>query len=457
MLCRNEDTIASVSSGQGQAAIAVIRISGKKSGQILSKIFTINKPKKQPRTIFVGWVMDPATGQKIDQAMAVLFKAPHTFTGEDLVEIYCHGGILIIRKTIEIILKNGARLADRGEFSKRAFLNGKIDLVQAEAVIEAVKANTSFGLLSAMNRIEGKLSKEILGIKTILEQALMEIEVSTDFPEDIDEPDKNRLIRNLQKAETLCMDLVRNSNAGKLLADGIRVLILGKPNTGKSSLLNAILKEERSIVTEIPGTTTDTIESMLNIDGLPFLLIDTAGIREPKNSIEREGVGRAINRIGSTDIVLAVFDSSENFSEEDNRVIKEVEKVTNKIAVLNKSDKCQILRRKDIPATFKQTINVSALNGKGIKNLEKAILDIARGESDPNAEPYFLGNERQISLVENAAASVHSAVMAIKKKIPIDLVAIDIREALSSITELSGESISESIINSIFEEFCIGK
>ena len=457
MLCSNEDTITSVSSGQGQAAIAVIRISGEKAKSILAKIFSIDKPIKQPQKIFVGWLIDPTTGQKIDQVMAVFFKAPQTFTGEDLVEIYCHGGLLIIRKIIEQILKHGARLADRGEFSKRAFLNGKMDLVQAEAVAEAVKAKTSLGLFSAMNRIEGKLSKEILDLKTTLIQVLTEIEANTDFPEDIEEPNKKELIQTLHKLEILCGDLVKNSNSGKWLNDGIRILILGKPNAGKSSLLNAILQEERAIVTEIPGTTSDTIEVMLSIEGLPFLIIDTAGIREPKNSIESEGIQRAINKINSTDIVLAVFDSSEKISEEDKRVIRETDKAPNKIAVLNKADMKQMLGTEDIPATFKQKIKVSTLNGEGVKSLEKAILDIARREFDPNTEPAFLSSERQIGLVENTRGSIGLAIMAIKKGDPIDLVAIGIQEALSAISELTGDAVSEIIINRIFAEFCVGK
>lgn len=457
MLSKNNDTIASVSSGQGQSAIAVIRISGERALSILGKIFVANKPNSEPRTISLGWIIDTETRKKIDQSMVVAFKAPHSFTGEDTAEIYCHGGLLIIRSIIGQILKNGARLADKGEFSKRAFFNGKIDLVQAEAIAEAIQAKTSFGLDAAMNRIEGKLSKEISELKRSLEEILVAIEASVDFPDDIDEPNRKQTLNNLVYMEKLCHELVRNSNAGKVLNDGIRVLIIGKPNVGKSSLLNAILKEERAIVTEVPGTTTDTIEALITIEGLPFLLIDTAGIREPKNIVETEGIKRAIKKAEAADMAIVVFDGSGEITEEDMKAAKTVGDIKYKIAVINKTDKGKTIKDKDIPGEFYWKVDSSALNGQGIKDIEAAIMEIARKKTASEPARGLLGNERQIGLAQSAKKYISSAIKSLEGEIPLDLIAIDVKQALSEISEISGENISAKVIDRIFGEFCIGK
>lgn len=457
MLSKNNDTITSVSSGQGQSAIAVIRISGERALSILGKIFVANKPNSEPRTISLGWIIDTETRKKIDQSMVVAFKAPHSFTGEDTAEIYCHGGLLIIRSIIGQILKNGARLADKGEFSKRAFFNGKIDLVQAEAIAEAIQAKTSFGLDAAMNRIEGKLSKEISELKRSLEEILVAIEASVDFPDDIDEPNRKQTLNNLISMEKLCHELVRNSNAGKVLNDGIRVLIIGKPNVGKSSLLNAILKEERAIVTEVPGTTTDTIEALITIEGLPFLLIDTAGIREPKNIVETEGIKRAIKKAEAADMAIVVFDGSGEITEEDMKAAKTVGDIKHKIAVINKTDKGKTIKDKDIPGEFYRKVYSSALNGQGIKDIEAAIMEIARKKTASEPARGLLGNERQIGLAQSAKKYISSAIKSLEGEIPLDLIAIDVKQALSEISEISGENISAKVIDRIFGEFCIGK
>jgi tRNA modification GTPase len=457
MLPQNEDTIAAVSTAQGQSAIAVIRISGNNAAQIITQLIGSDKPKKQPRTAFVGWISDEKTLRKIDKVVAIFFKGPSSFTGEDLVEIYCHGGPLIVRFLMSQILSKGARFADRGEFSKRAFLNGKIDLIQAEAIVEAIRSKTLFGLSSAMGRVDGKLSKEISEIKIALENVLSAIVASTDFPEDVDEPDKTSLTKTLESIAETCDKLIADSRTGMLLNDGIRVLILGKPNAGKSSLLNSMLKEERAIVTEIPGTTTDAIETTLNIDGMPFILVDTAGIRDPQNPIETEGIKRALEKIATTDIILAVFDASAPCSSEDERIISEIRDFPNKIAVMNKSDKPLMFDTGKIKSIFNKQVQTIAIQEKGINELESALLDMAREEADPNIAGACLGNERQTSLVAAALNSIKLAQDTLQAGHPIDIVAQDIAEAISTISEMSGLEVSDRVIEMIFSEFCVGK
>jgi len=452
-----EDTIAAVSSGQGDSAIAVVRISGGRSKSILSSIFATTKPKKESGMLSLGWIINPNTKEKIDQAMAAFFSSPATFTGEDMAEIYCHGGRLIVQNILMVILERGARLAEKGEFSKRAFLNGKIDLIQAEAIVEAIRAKTNYGLKSAMHRLDGKLSKEIFGISKGLEDILVEIEASTDFPDDVETPNSDRILEALSRLFFDAEKFLKNSVSGKILNDGIRVSIIGKPNVGKSSIVNAILKEERSIVTDIPGTTTDTIESAANINGLPFLLNDTAGMRTPKNTIETEGVKRTEKKLGDSDIILVVFDSSEPLSWDDKKVLEKVANIENKILILNKSDKPQAIGHKDIGGDFPCLIKVSALTGEGIKGLEEAMSSIAKETFGPSHEDHMLGNSRQYANMGRAKDSIGAAISGIKGKYPIDVISIDIKEALSAISELSGANISEMILDKVFESFCIGK
>jgi len=452
-----EDTIVAISSGQGDSAIAVVRISGGKSKQILSSIFASNKPKKEGGALSLGWIIDPNNNEKIDQVMAVFFASPATFTGEDMVEIYCHGGRLIVQNILRLILRNGARIAERGEFSKRAFLNGKMDLIQAEAITEAIRAKTAYGLRSAVNRLDGKLSKEIRGISKGLEDLLVKIEASTDFPDDVEAPNSDGVLASLSGLFFDTEKFLKNSVSGKVLNDGIKVSIVGRPNSGKSSIVNAILKEERSIVTDIPGTTTDTIESSINIDGLSFLLNDTAGIRTPKNTIEREGVKRTEKNIENSDMILVVFDASTPLSQDDKKVLEKVAGIENKIAVLNKSDKTQALGRKDIPGDFYGFINTSALTGEGLKILEGAMATVAKGLFGMLDDKHVLGNARQHENMEKAKDSIGAAIAGIKGGYPIDVISIDINDALSAILELNGTRISEMILGKIFESFCIGK
>ena len=457
MLPQNEDTIAAVSTAQGQSALAVIRISGSNAAQIITQLIGSDKPKKHPKTACVGWISDQNTLRKIDKVVTIFFKGPSTSTGEDLVEIYCHGGPLIVRTLMSQILSKGARFADRGEFTKRAFLNGKIDLIQAEAIVEAIRAKTLFGLSSAMGRVDGKLSKEASEIRTALEEVLSVIVASTDFPEDVDEPDRNSLTKTLESINETCNKLIADSRTGMLLNDGIRVLMLGKPNAGKSSLLNAMLKEERAIVTEVPGTTTDAIETTLNIDGMPFILVDTAGIRDPQNPIETEGIKRALEKIATTDIILAVFDASAPCSSEDERIISEILKFPNKIAVMNKSDKPIIFDTGKIKSIFNKQVQTIAIQEKGVDELEVALLELARKEADPDIGGAFLGNERQASLVATALKSIKLAQDTLKEGHPIDIAAQDIADAISTISEMSGLQVSDLVIERVFSEFCVGK
>lgn len=457
MPASNEDTIAAVSTAQGAAAIAVIRISGTKSSEIITQIIGSDKPKKQPKNVCVAWAKEIGSSKKIDKVIAIYFKSPDSYTGEDMAEIHCHGGLLIAHEIVAQILKSGARLAEKGEFSKRAFLNGKMDLVQAEAVIEAISAKTSGGLSAAAERISGKLSKGIGEIKELLEQVLADIEASTDFPDDVAEPNRPDIAASIEDLIGRCQKLIADFEAGKIITEGIRVLILGKPNAGKSSLLNAILREERAIVTDIPGTTTDTIDATIAIEGMPFTFIDTAGIRDPKNQIETEGIKRAIEKISSSDLVLAVFDLSEPFSDEDARLLKEIKHFPNSIAVLNKLDKAESLDTRQVSGLMPIMLKVSAKTGAGIKALEEALASRSRHNLPENIGAAFLGNERQLSLVASAKEALTNAKNTITNEEPIDMVSIDIKEALCNISELTGAAASDTIIDRIFQGFCIGK
>lgn len=457
------DTIAAISSAVGEAGIGIVRLSGKEASLIANKIFKGINDKTlaqvDNRKMTYGHIIDKEKDQIIDEVLIVSMKAPHTYTREDIVEIYCHGGIIPVKKVLELLLNNGARLAEAGEFTKRAFLNGRLDLSQAEAVIDIIKAKTDKSHEVSMNQLEGKLSKKVSTIRDIVLAMVAHVEVSIDFPEDdIEEVTYEELEESASKVSQEINNLILTSQRGKIIRDGLNTVILGKPNVGKSSLLNALLRENRAIVTDIPGTTRDIIEEYLNIDGIPLKIIDTAGIRDTEDIVEKIGVDRARESIKSSDLVIAVFDVSRDLSQEDYNII-ELIKDKKSLVLLNKTDLEnkytvdhleKILDGKDI-------ISTSITNEIGIDVLEESIKRLFYSGEIEFDSSIMVTNMRHKNALERALVNIDDALVDIKGKMPLDCIEVDLRDCWENLGEISGDSINEDILDKIFAEFCIGK
>jgi tRNA modification GTPase len=474
------DTICAISTPLGEGAIAVLRISGPEAIAIGKKVFKgdsahqhsslrAKPPMAESEAIsseslfpqfryqYSGFLIDPKANKKIDQVMMSFFKAPKSYTGEDMVEISCHGGIFISKKTLEILIAQGARLAERGEFTKRAFLNGKIDLSQAEAVIDLINAKTDVPRASALENLEGKLSRFTKNLRDELINMLTSIEASIDFPEDIDEPDLSTLVNKLLTISVEIQKIAVSAEKNRMYREGLSTAIIGKVNVGKSSLLNALLENDRAIVTSIPGTTRDTIEESINIDGLWVKLIDTAGLRFPNDEAEKKGLTKGRNAIDNADLLLIVFDLSEVISEEDHQVLN-IAMGKKSIVVYNKKDKPVLLNKEFInrKLTGYPQVEISAIYGVGLEKLKETILQTVN-LSKIAAESEFLLNLRQRNALHDAQKSLTLAIESFQNKLPFDLVSIDLKKAIICLGEITGEEVSEEVINHIFENFCVGK
>lgn len=396
---------------------------------------------------------------KIDEVLMVYIKAPYTYTKEDIVEINCHGGTIPVRRILEVVLENGARLADRGEFTKRAFLNGRIDLSQAEAVMDLISAKTDTSFDVSLNQLEGSISSEVKKLQNVLLGMLAHVEASIDFPED----DVEDLTYNsLQEQGNLVLDkinkLLSTVYTGKILREGLKTVILGKPNVGKSSLLNAILRENRAIVTDIPGTTRDIIEEYVNIRGVPLKIIDTAGIRETEDIVERLGVDRAKELLNEADLVIAVFDTSKELSEEDYGIIDLV-KDKKAIILLNKSDLPSKLNEEEIVKHLpnKRIINTAISKNEGIDNLEKTIEDMFLSSEVKIGDNTIITNVRHRDQLLKAKDNIEDALNSLSLGMPVDCIEVDIKNCWENLGEITGDTVGEDIIDKIFSEFCIGK
>lgn len=455
------DTIAAIGTAPGESGIGIVRLSGSLSIEILKKLF---KGKKSDggnmpnRYMTYGYIIDESNN-KVDEVLAVIMKAPYSYTAEDIVEIHCHGGIVVIKKIMDLVLKNGARLAEQGEFTKRAFLNGRLDLAQAEAVIDVITAKTSDGLGNAVNQLDGALSSEIKGIMDNLVSTLSHIEASVDFPEhDIEEITTENVKNNTEIALGHIINLLNTYEEGKIQRDGLNTAIVGRPNVGKSSLLNMLLKENRAIVTDIPGTTRDIIEEYLNISGILIKLIDTAGLRYTEDIVEKIGVARSKEAIEKADLILFIIDISEKLTKEDWDIISLV-KDKKVIVACNKIDLGIAADLREIEKIFSRE-NICLLSikeHKGIKELEKAIVDIVYGGSIKLKSTAMVSNIRHKNLLEMAKDSLDKALEAISNNIPVDLVSVDIKDAWLHLGEITGDTVEEDLINEIFARFCIGK
>ncbi len=457
-----KDTIAAIATPLGRGAIGVIKISGNQALEILKVLFKPIKPVSEfkPRYLYYGHIVDPKTKKIVDEVLAVYMPKPRSYTREDVVEIYAHSGYLVLRKILELVLLAGARLAEPGEFTLRAFLNGRIDLSQAEAIEEIISARSETALDLALNNLFGRLSEKVQHLKNQLLEVLAQVESAIDFPEeDIEIMDPPELIKKIEKGILSTIEtLISNYRQGKIYKEGINLVIAGKPNVGKSSLMNALLREERAIVTPIPGTTRDFLEEPTLINGIPVKLIDTAGLRETKDPVEKIGVEKAKEKLREANLVLFLVDVSVEPSSEDFKIYQEVKKYPHLI-VLNKIDiepnylniwKDLFLKEGE------EFIEISALKGTNLEELGQKI--VKKILEDEKEVPEIVPNLRQKVALEKAKEFLENALEELKGKNPLpELVAVELRGALSSLSEIIGEITTEELLTQIFSTFCIGK
>lgn len=454
-------TIASISTAPGIGGIGIIRMSGEKSFEVLDKIFVAKNKQNideiKGYTIKYGNIVE--NGNIIDEVLVSYFKAPRSYTTENMCEINSHGGTVIVRKILELCLKNGAELAEPGEFTKRAFLNGRIDLAQAESVIDIINAKSDKEAKSGIKQLEGFLSKEIKEIKQEIMDVLVNIEVTIDYPEyDMPEVQEEELSKMLQSVGQRLIKLEKSFDNGKIIKEGIKTAIIGKPNAGKSSLLNAILKEDRAIVTDIAGTTRDTIEEFVTINGIPLKLIDTAGIREASDKVEKIGVEKSIKLAEEADLVIAILDSSKELTEEDIEILKLIENKKS-IILLNKNDLNPVISENDekLKKASKNILKISALNKTGIDELYEKISELFNLNEINLDNDILITNVRHKNIISKSLENVKKANEALNINMPIDIITIYIKEILEDLGEITGEVVTEDIINEIFSKFCLGK
>ena len=452
------DTIAAISTPRGEGGIGIIRISGDKSFEILERIFNTKNPNRDLGFYKFNYGFIHDNGKIVDEVMAVRMKAPKTYTCEDVVEINCHGGHLISEKVLELVLKNGARHAEQGEFTKRAFMNGRIDLSQAEAVMDIIQGKTEKSISLSLEQLRGDLRDKIGSFKKALLDVTAHVNVVLDYPEEgIDDPLPSNLRKNLENVYAEADRLISSYDKGKKIKEGIKTVIAGKPNVGKSTLLNSLLKEERAIVTHIPGTTRDVIEEIINIKGIPLVLTDTAGIRKTEDIVENIGVEKSKKFIENADLVLLVLDASRELESEDRDVIEEIQNNNKKtIVLLNKID----LERKIELDEFglENILEISAKDNIGIEDMEERIYSyIVEEKVEDSSEKLIITNIRHKTALEKTKDAIRNIFETIDAGMPMDLISVDLKEALDSLSEITGEISSEDILDHVFGNFCVGK
>lgn len=455
-------TIAAISTATGNGGIGIIRMSGKKSFEILNKIFTPLKRESDEikgYSMKFGYIVDPKTNEKIDEVLVSYFISPKSYTTEDMCEINSHGGVVVEKKILELCLENGADLAEPGEFTKRAFLNGRIDLTQAESVIDLINSKTENEAKASINQLEGNLSKKIHQNRDKLLDIMADIEANIDYPEyDIEQVTNNKISIVLEDIKKDLINLSSTFENGKILKEGVKTIILGKPNAGKSSLLNTILKEERAIVSEFAGTTRDTIEEFVNIEGIPLKLIDTAGIRKTEDKIEEIGVKRALKLSKEADLIIAIFDGSKELDNEDLEILNII-KNKKSIIILNKKDIGDIglENNENVKEASSNILKISAKTGDGIEGIYKKISEMFKTKEIEMNDGIIITNIRHKNQIDKALKSVNEAIDTNASGLPIDIVSIPIKQILSDLSVITGEDVSEDIINEIFSKFCLGK
>lgn len=448
------NTIAAISTPAGNGGVGIIRISGNDSLKIIDRIFKpVKKGEIRPFSFKLGHIYDEE-GKIIDQVLVSYFKAPKSYTGEDVCEINCHGGNVAMKKILETVLKNGAVMAEGGEFTKRAFLNGKLDLTQAEAVIELINSKSEKESMASIKQLDGKLGQEIKNIENEIVGLLADIEANIDYPEyeDIEEVRREKIIEVLRNQIEKLSKLEKSFESGKILKNGVLTAIVGKPNVGKSSLLNALLKEDRAIVTEIPGTTRDTIEEYVTIKGISLRLMDTAGIRKTSDIVENIGVEKSKKALEEAELVLLLIDGNVGVTDEDKKIYNETKNKPH-ILIINKTD----LECKEINISDENTVRISTKTGDGLEKLENKIEELFNTKNLDTENEIIIINIRHKDLISKTIKGLNSAIEAIETGIPIDMISINIKDAIKSLGEMLGESVSEDVLNKIFEKFCVGK
>lgn len=456
-----DDTIAGIATAPGVGGVGIIRVSGKDSFSIVNSIFESKQQiplmERKNRSIQYGYIVDEEV--RIDEVLLLLMKGPHSYTAEDIVEIQCHGGVVPIRKIIELLMKKNVRLAEAGEFTKRAFLNGRIDLTQAEAIIDIIEAKSEKSLTVAMNQLEGRVSHEIRKLRNQLIELIARLEVTIDYPEeDIEELTGKEVYDALHPICEEMDAMLKSSHSGRLIRDGIMTVIVGLPNAGKSSLMNALLKENRAIVTDIPGTTRDSIEEYMNCQGTTLRIVDTAGIRDTEDVVEKIGVERSLVHLEGADLSICVIDSSKPLLLEEKELLKKVSGKPS-IVYLNKSDLGAVITANDIEkeGQFTRIAYISAASGEGLKVLSEVVEELVSLGNVTVMHGATLSNVRHIHLMEMAKEQIDKGREGIIHHVPIEFVATDIREAWEILGEITGDSVRDDMTSELFSRFCLGK
>ncbi|AOF49931.1 tRNA uridine-5-carboxymethylaminomethyl(34) synthesis GTPase MnmE [Tetragenococcus halophilus] len=456
------DTIAAISTPPGEGAISIVRLSGEEAISVADGIFKAKDALAQAssHTIHYGHIVDPKTEKTLDEVMVSVMRAPKTFTREDIVEINCHGGMIVVNQILQLLLRTGARLAEPGEFTKRAFLNGRIDLSQAEAVMDLIRAKTDKAMNVALNQLDGDLSRLIRTLRQEVLDTLAQVEVNIDYPEydDVEEMTSQLLLEKAGQVKQQIQSLLETAQQGKILREGLNTAIIGRPNVGKSSLLNQLLKEEKAIVTEIAGTTRDVVEEYVNVRGVPLQLIDTAGIRDTEDTVEKIGVERSRKALSEADLVLLVLNQSEPLAKEDRQLL-EMTKGSKRIILLNKTDLIPQLDLNELNDLLQgdPMFEVSVTNNQGLDQLEEAISALFFGGQTQDKDASYLSNTRHISLLENASSALDEVIAGIKAGMPVDLVQIDMTRCWDYLGEIVGDSVQDELITQLFSQFCLGK
>lgn len=455
------DTIAAISTASGEGAISIVRLSGDKALEISQKVFKSMKDLREvpTHTIHYGHITDPIDERVLDEVMVSVMREPRTFTREDVVEINCHGGIVVTNQVLQLLLRNGARLAEPGEFTKRAFLNGRVDLSQAEAVMDVIRAKTDKAMAIALTQLDGNLSHLIKTLRQDILETLAQVEVNIDYPEydDVEELTSKLLVEKAALVKTEIQTLLQTAKQGKILREGLSTAIIGRPNVGKSSLLNYLLQEDKAIVTDIAGTTRDVIEEFVNVRGVPLKLVDTAGIRETEDIVEKIGVERSRKALAEADLILLVLNQNEGLTLADKELLAVTEGMK-RIILLNKTDLESNLEQADLTdLTADLVLPISVQNTQGLADLEQGIADMFYEGGSAEKDATYVSNNRHIALLEQADLALGEVIMGIEAGMPVDLVQIDMTRAWDLLGEVIGDSVQDELITQLFSQFCLGK
>ncbi|MCI3028562.1 tRNA uridine-5-carboxymethylaminomethyl(34) synthesis GTPase MnmE [Desemzia sp. C1] len=457
------DTIAAISTPPGEGAIGIVRLSGEEAIAVADRVYKLGSKQladQTSHTIHYGNIVNPKTNDTVDEVMVTVMRAPKTFTREDVVEINCHGGILAVNQVLQIVLQNGARLAEPGEFTKRAFLNGRIDLSQAEAVMDLIRAKTDKAMYVALQQLDGNLSNLIRNLRSEILDTLAQVEVNIDYPEydDVEEMTSILLIEKAKQVKAAVQQLLETASQGKILREGLATAIIGRPNVGKSSLLNYLLREEKAIVTDIAGTTRDVIEEYVSVKGVPLRLIDTAGIRETEDIIEKIGVERSRKALVDADLILLVFNQNEPLTDEDKALI-EATNQNHRIIILNKMDLPNKLDLEELEFLVGEDaiVKTSVLTQSGVDVLESKIADLFFSGNTGEKDATYVSNVRHIALLNDAETALDDVIDGVESGMPVDLVQIDMTRCWDLLGEITGDSVQDELLTQLFSQFCLGK